>query len=122
LSRGFGRQYNKSFSGEPFSPLALQHILAQTTFDQFNVALEHGPHDHIPNNIGGDFTTVESPNGKLFYFPLAEFLLLKQYQIPSSFSITGILIGNGGNGRKLTLESFGSTKAPRIPCQRSQHR
>lgn len=66
LSRGFGRCFglNGTWSGEPFKPSAIQHVLEQETFADFSLALESGPHDAIPNNVCGDFYYLEAPNGE----------------------------------------------------------
>ncbi len=38
--------------------------MAQDSFFNFSLALEKGPHNAIPNGIGGDFLTFEAPSGK----------------------------------------------------------
>ena len=65
LSRGFGRlAASHNFSGSAISPEALQDVLKHDDFYEFFRALEMGPHDVIPNGVGGDFQMLTAPNGK----------------------------------------------------------
>ena len=66
LSRGFGRlPASHNFSGDAISPTALRDVLNHDDFHEFVMALELGPHDVIPNGVGGDFLMFTAPNGTL---------------------------------------------------------
>ena len=68
LSRGFGQfPDSHNFSGDAISPAVLQDVLNQDDFDEFVMALERGPHDVIPNGVGGDFFMLTAPNGTLIF-------------------------------------------------------
>lgn len=79
LSRGFGRKLQRfhpsdpaTFAGELFSPAAMEKALEKTDFINFSMALEIGPHNGIPNNIGGDFLLSEAPNDPIFFLHHAQ--------------------------------------------------
>ncbi|KAH8668672.1 hypothetical protein BX600DRAFT_510745 [Xylariales sp. PMI_506] len=68
LSRGFGRfPASHNFSGDAISPAALQDVLNHDDFHEFIMALESGPHDAIPNGVGGDFLILTAPNDPIFF-------------------------------------------------------
>lgn len=67
LSRGFGRFWGKPFSGDYFQPSAIEYVIAEATFYNFTRAIEDGPHNAVPNQVGGDFWSSEAPNGQPFY-------------------------------------------------------
>jgi hypothetical protein len=56
---------DRIFHGINLSPVALREILQSTTYADFFIAVEEGPHSAIPNGIGGDFLFATAPNGEL---------------------------------------------------------
>ena len=70
LSRGFRNLYNGTLgqlSGWDMRPASMEKILNLPDFDAFYLALERGPHNAIPNGIGGDFVKFTAPNDPLFF-------------------------------------------------------
>ncbi|KFA76950.1 hypothetical protein S40288_05207 [Stachybotrys chartarum IBT 40288] len=49
------------------NPESIEEILASDTYSKFFIALEMGPHDIIPGDLRGDFTTFTAPNDPIFY-------------------------------------------------------
>jgi hypothetical protein len=45
------------------NPEALEGIMNKTSYADFFLAVEMGPHDIIPMGIRGDFTDFTAPNG-----------------------------------------------------------
>lgn len=64
LSRGFAKPEKVKKLGLRVSPEALEKMLDETDYDSFNIGLELGPHNAIPNTIRGDFYRVTAPYGK----------------------------------------------------------
>jgi hypothetical protein len=46
--------------------------MQEDNFWSFTEAIESGPHDNVPNNICGDFFSVDSPNGIIRSLDLIE--------------------------------------------------
>lgn len=63
LSRGFlpGPELRKT--GTRYRPAKLDTILQSPDYDAFNLGLEEGPHNAIPNSIRGDFSMFTAPAG-----------------------------------------------------------
>jgi len=62
LSRGFWDGQKEGFlSGSGISPQAIEQIMALPDYESFFLALEHGPHNVIPNSVRGDFFEVHCP-------------------------------------------------------------
>lgn len=81
LSRAFQRG-SRSFKnfGKIVNPDALNRILEQPTYEDFNQELEDGPHDAIPMSIRGDFSKTTAPNGLSFRTLVSIFLQsIKQF-------------------------------------------
>ncbi|KAL1311897.1 hypothetical protein AAFC00_001969 [Neodothiora populina] len=68
LSRGFwdGQELGR-LPGSDVSPRAIEAILSQADYESFFLALEHGPHNVIPNSIRGDFLKFTAPSDPLFF-------------------------------------------------------
>lgn len=68
LSRSFADgQARGHLAGDQLRPEVLEGILKQPDYESFLTRLEKGPHNQIPNGIGGDFLTFTAPNDPLFY-------------------------------------------------------
>jgi hypothetical protein len=68
LSRFFD---DDDWFGRYLSPTQMQEVMDSTSYEEFFLALEDGPHDIIPGGIRGDFTTFTAPNGEFsFRVPL----------------------------------------------------
>jgi tyrosinase len=66
LSRGFAcMEESGHFDGIFLSPQATQRSHNKTTYFEFLLALEMGPHNSIPNGVCGDFFSFDAPAGKL---------------------------------------------------------
>jgi hypothetical protein len=77
----------------------MEEVWGQYSFFNFSLALEKGPHNVIPNGIGGDFFTFEAPNGESLLLSTISMDLIYP-QIPYSSSITHNWIAYGGFGKK----------------------
>lgn len=64
LSRFFD---DDDWFGRYLSPTQMQEVMDSTSYEEFFLALEDGPHDIIPGGIRGDFTTFTAPNDPIFY-------------------------------------------------------
>ncbi|KAK2783853.1 hypothetical protein FQN53_008915 [Emmonsiellopsis sp. PD_33] len=61
------RFFDEDWFGHYMNPAALEKVMAATTYEDFFLALEMGPHDIIPTGIRGDFTSFTAPNDPIFY-------------------------------------------------------
>jgi tyrosinase len=53
--------------GDQVRPSVVEKILSQADYQSFFTSLEKGPHNQIPNGIGGDFLRFTAPNDPLFF-------------------------------------------------------
>lgn len=68
LSRGFhAGDTLGGLPGAEVRPEAIEEVLRQPDYGSFFLALEHGPHNEIPNGIRGDFIKFTAPNDPLFF-------------------------------------------------------
>jgi tyrosinase len=80
LSRAFADGKTRgTLPGDQVRPAVVEEILSQTDYKSFFLQLEKGPHNQIPNGIGGDFLKFTAPNDPLFFL---------HHGYPSSCSIT----------------------------------
>lgn len=64
LSRGFGRGNNtEQLLNSRFSPIAIETLLQQESYEDLLTQLESEIHDSIHRLIGGDFRAWTAPNG-----------------------------------------------------------
>jgi tyrosinase len=65
LSRGFGCMEDSGrFDGTFLSPRLVEISHHKTTYFDFLLALEAGPHNAMPNGVCGDFYSFDAPAGK----------------------------------------------------------
>lgn len=91
LSRGFihGERLEKTF-GSKVKPEALENVLHQDQYGEFNLKLEEGPHNAIPRAIRGDFLRVTAPNDPVFFLHHTQLdRLWWQWQTRHSSSLRG---------------------------------
>jgi tyrosinase len=68
LSRAFADGKTRgTLPGDQVRPAVVEEILSQTDYKSFFLQLEKGPHNQIPNGIGGDFLKFTAPNDHLFF-------------------------------------------------------
>jgi hypothetical protein len=100
LSRNFTK-----IDTQRLRPDMVDKVMESSDYETLFIALEKGPHNVIPNMIGGDFLTFTAPNGMLSncLFPetLAGVLLTKS-QIRSSTCTIPKSTGSGGFGSNET--------------------
>ncbi|OHW95205.1 tyrosinase central domain containing protein [Colletotrichum incanum] len=66
------RSFNEDWYAHYMNPEALEKVMAATSYEDFFLALEMGPHDIIPLGIRGDFTSFTAPNDPIFYLHHAQ--------------------------------------------------
>lgn len=109
LSRSFADGHTRGrLPGDQVRPAVVEEILSQADYKTFFLQLEKGPHNQIPNGIGGDFLKFTAPNDPLFF-------LHHRYVYPNLLLAVCFLtisavswIDCGGYGRAPILE-HGST-------------
>jgi hypothetical protein len=70
LSREFAKgEALRNFS-RAIEPAALHALMRIGTYEDFNLAVEDGPHLSIPRFVHGDFSTITAPAGKSFLLHL----------------------------------------------------
>lgn len=68
LSRAFADGKTRGIlPGDQVRPAVVEEILSQADYKSFFLQLEKGPHNQIPNGIGGDFLKFTAPNDPLFF-------------------------------------------------------
>lgn len=63
LSRSFLSGENLTVYAERIRPAALEKLLKASSYEEFNLALETGPHLSLPFSIHGDFSVPTTPQG-----------------------------------------------------------
>ncbi|GKT43545.1 tyrosinase ustQ [Colletotrichum spaethianum] len=66
------RSFNEDWYAHYMNPEALEKVMAATSYEEFFLALEMGPHDIIPLGIRGDFSSFTAPNDPIFYLHHAQ--------------------------------------------------
>lgn len=68
LSRSFADgKIRGRMAGDQLRPQAIEGILLQPNYESFLDSIVKGPHNQIPNGIGGDFLTFTAPNDPLWH-------------------------------------------------------
>lgn len=67
LSRGFNDIKPMKEIGQSFKPEAIENLLNQPDYQNFFLAMEHGPHNAIQIAIGGDICFNSAPYGQFFH-------------------------------------------------------
>ncbi|KAL9119187.1 MAG: hypothetical protein Q9187_004258 [Circinaria calcarea] len=67
LSRSFLSGENLTEYAQRIRPTALEKVLGASTYEEFNLALETGPHLSIPFSIHGDFSVPTAPQDPVFF-------------------------------------------------------
>ncbi|CAD6580422.1 MAG: hypothetical protein ASARMPREDX12_009559 [Alectoria sarmentosa] len=67
LTRNFANSENLTKHAQPIRPAALAEVLRAPRYEEFNTALESGPHLSMPLSINGDFSAVSAPQDPLFF-------------------------------------------------------
>ena len=90
LSRGFLHGENLTEYAQRMRPTALEKLLGASSYEEFNHALENGPHLSIPFSIHGDFSTPTAPQGMrpdLTVKGRADFELYRSGFLPPSYAV-----------------------------------
>ncbi|KAG9103567.1 hypothetical protein FRC06_009937 [Ceratobasidium sp. 370] len=67
LQRNFNMKRQWGMGGSQHSSQAVQTVMQQTDYSDFEEALEEGPHDAVHNEVAGDMAAAFSPDDALFF-------------------------------------------------------